>query len=142
MADTFTIKKRRQIMQSVRRAGTNPEIALAVLLDHERVQYAQNVDALPGKPDFVFDTSGLVVLVHGCFWHGHEHCGKGRSRPKSNRRYWKEKIDRNKRRDHRIATQLRRLGYSVFVIWECELRGQRIPARLANRLRLVNHGME
>jgi DNA mismatch endonuclease (patch repair protein) len=125
-------------MQSVRRARTKPEETLALLLEQKGVDYAQNVEALPGKPDFVLDEADLVVFVHGCFWHGHEHCHKGRSRPKSNRRYWQEKIDRNRRRDHRMARQLRRLEYSVFVIWECELRHNRMPARLARRLGLAN----
>lgn len=124
-------------MQSVRRERTKPEEMLAQLLDQEGWVYSQNVEDLPGKPDFVFDGAELVVLVHGCFWHGHERCHKGRSAPKSNRRYWREKIDRNKRRDHRIVRQLRHLGYSVYTVWECELRAMRIPARLASRLELA-----
>ena len=123
-------------MQSVRRERTTPEETLSLLLDREHLDFARNVETLPGKPDFVFDEIRLVVFVHGCFWHGHEHCRKGRSRPKSNRRYWREKIDRNKRRDHRVAGQLRRLGYGVFTVWECELREKRIPTRLAKRLAL------
>lgn len=139
MVDTFSVGKRREIMQAVRRERTKPEETLAQLLDQEGFVYAQNVEELPGKPDFVFDDAELVVFVHGCFWHGHERCLKGRSRPKSNRRYWREKIDRNKRRDHRVVRQLRRLGYSVFTVWECQLRTIRIPARLAGRLGLANH---
>lgn len=134
MADTFTARRRREIMQSVRRAGTTPEKVLASLLDRAGVSYTQNVDGLPGKPDFVVDAANLVVLVHGCFWHGHENCRKGQCRPKSNSRYWQEKIDRNKRRDYRVTKELRRLGYSVFVIWECELHVAKLPKRLITRL--------
>jgi DNA mismatch endonuclease (patch repair protein) len=97
------------------------------------------VEELPGKPDFRFPSAELVVFVHGCFWHGHSRCRKGRSRPKSNRRYWRAKIDRNQRRDRRTVQQLRRMGYGAFTIWECELRARKIPARLAGRLGVAQH---
>lgn len=121
-------------MQSVRRERTKPEETLALLLDEEGFEYATNVDDLPGKPDFVFNDADLVVFVHGCFWHGHERCHKGRARPKSNRRYWREKIENNRRRDHRVERQLRQMGYSVYVVWECELRNGKLPARVTSRL--------
>lgn len=134
MVDTFSPERRREIMQSVRQVRTKPEETLAFLLKDEGFGYAMNVEDLPGKPDFVFEDAGLIVFVHGCFWHGHDHCRKGRSRPKSNRRYWREKIDRNKRRDQRIKRQLRQMGYSVYVVWECELRNGKLPARVTSRL--------
>jgi len=134
MADTFTTAKRRAIMQSVRRERTAPEENIALLLDKDGFAYRRNVEELPGKPDFVLDGANVVVFVHGCFWHGHERCHKGRSRPKSNRRYWQDKLARNRRRDRRVARQLYRLGFSVFVIWECELRASQLPLRLATRL--------
>ena len=123
-------------MQAVRRKKTRPEEVLARLLSDAGVEYEQNSDELPGQPDFVFWDDATVVFVHGCFWHGHARCRKGRSRPKTNRRYWQEKIERNRRRDQRIARQLRRWGYSVFTIWECELTAGTIPSRLASRLHL------
>ena len=133
--DRFTKAKRREIMQAVRRKKTRPEEALARLLNEAGVEYEQNSDELPGQPDFVFWDAATVVFVNGCFWHGHARCRKGRSRPKTNRRYWQEKIERNQRRDRRVARQLRRMGYSVFTIWECELTTA-IPIRLRVRLKI------
>ncbi len=137
--DTFTKAKRREIMQSVRRKNTRPEELLARLLSDAGVKFEQNSDELPGQPDFVFWADATVVFVNGCFWHGHVRCRKGRSRPKTNRRYWQKKIEKNQRRDRRVARQLRHWGYSVFTIWECELTAGKIPPRLASRLQLDEH---
>ena len=134
MADTFSKADRRRIMQSVRREGTKPESNFKNALDRLRITYVQNQSKLPGKPDFVFPGRKLAVFIHGCFWHGHERCRKGNSRPKSNRQYWKEKIERNQRRDRRVAGQLRRLGFKVYTLWECDLRTPEIPKRIRNQL--------
>jgi DNA mismatch endonuclease, patch repair protein len=134
MADTFTKAKRRQIMQSVRRKKTKPEETLATLLREKGLSFQQNVEELQGEPDFYFPDANLVVFVHGCFWHGHDGCRKGRSRPKSRRRYWAGKIARNQRRDRRVARELRARGLSVFTVWECQLRKGTVPARLRSRL--------
>jgi DNA mismatch endonuclease (patch repair protein) len=68
----------------------------------------------------VFPSRRKIVLVSGCFWHGH-HCGRCRL-PASNRNYWIAKIERNKRRDQQARRALRRLGWDVLTIWECNLR--------------------
>ena len=135
MTDIFTRPKRRRIMQAVRRQNTRPERDLAEALGGHAVSYIQHPTDLPGKPDFYFQDQRLAVFVHGCFWHGHPGCAKGRSRPKTRRVYWRRKIERNRRRDRRVAKRLRRLGLSVYTVWECELRHGRVPARLLTRLR-------
>ena len=134
-ADVFTRTKRRQIMQAVRREDTRPELLLAKALRRAGVSFLRHPPHLPGRPDLYLPDARLAVFVHGCFWHGHEKCRKGRQRPKSNRRYWEEKIERNKRRDRRVARRLRAEALSVFTIWECELRSGRVPCRLIARLR-------
>ena len=134
MADRFSARKRRQIMQAVRTQGTAPERALEALLCELGLPFEQNVPELPGTPDFYFPDQATVVLVHGCFWHGHRRCSRGRNRPKTNRRFWAEKLEENRRRDRRIAGRLRAMGLSVYTIWQCEIKGGRIPTRLRNRL--------
>lgn len=134
MADTFTKDKRRAIMQAVRRQRTRPEQVLASLLRAEELRFRRNVATLPGKPDFYFSKARLAIFVHGCFWHGHPGCHKGRLRPKTNTAYWKTKVQRNQRRDHRATRQLRTLGISVYTVWECELSAVGLPKRLLTRL--------
>ena len=135
MPDVFSVPKRRQIMQAVRRENTAPEQELARLLRRVGHRFKCNDTSLPGKPDFHFVTERLLVFVHGCFWHGHDRCRKGRCRPKTRRAYWREKIATNKKRDCRVARKLRRLGYSVYTVWECEIRLRGIPSRLLKALR-------
>ena len=138
MTDTFTKEKRRAIMQAVRRQRTRPEEALAGFLRKERLRFRRNVATLPGKPDFFVREAGLAIFVHGCFWHGHKRCPKGRLRPKTNRIYWKRKVQRNQKRDRRAARRLRALGISVYTVWECELSVTSLPKRLLSRLRSPN----
>ena len=134
MPDVFSRAKRRRIMQAVRRRNTAPEAEVARLLRALRVRFRRNVKSLPGEPDFLLPDAGLVVFVHGCFWHGHKRCRKGCSRPKTRRRYWQEKIARNQRRDRRVARKLRARGLRVFTVWECQIRQRGIPARILTAL--------
>jgi DNA mismatch endonuclease (patch repair protein) len=86
---------------------------------------------LPGKPDIVLPRYGKIILVHGCFWHQHSRCRDGRV-PNSNRDYWVNKLAGNTARDARHQTELRRLGWQLLVIWECELADiDRLSAKLS-----------
>jgi DNA mismatch endonuclease, patch repair protein len=88
------------------------------------------VDTIVGRPDFFFGSERLAVFVDGCFWHGCPKCGHV---PKSNRRYWIEKLSRNRDRDARVRRILRAKGIKVLRFWECELR--RKPIRCVQRVR-------
>jgi len=84
-------------------------------------RFRLHVRTLPGKPDIVLPRHRKIVLVHGCFWHGHMRCLKGRP-PKSNLGFWVPKLAANRKRDRAVAAKLRRLGWEVMVIWQCQLR--------------------
>ena len=84
---------------------------------------------LPGTPDIVLPGRRKAIFVHGCFWHGHG-CRCARL-PKSRVEYWGPKIAANRARDGRKAAALRREGWSVACVWECQLRK---PAALERRL--------
>ncbi|MEO1498428.1 MAG: DNA mismatch endonuclease Vsr [Planctomycetota bacterium] len=132
-------EQRSRTMRAVKSRDTGPELLVATLLDELRVRYRRDAVDLPGRPDFVVepqheDKERLAVFVHGCWWHGHD-CPRGARVPKSNRDYWVAKITRNRRRDRRVATELRKLGWSVWTVWECQLRDKRLPGRLASRLK-------
>jgi DNA mismatch endonuclease (patch repair protein) len=77
---------------------------------------------LPGKPDMVFSGQGAVILVNGCFWHGHK-CHLFRW-PQSRPEFWREKIGGNIRRDRRTLGELNDLGWRVAEVWECALKGR------------------
>ncbi|WP_424668471.1 DNA mismatch endonuclease Vsr [Candidatus Binatus sp.] len=82
-----------------------------------------------GTPDFLFADKKIAVFTHGCFWHGCPRCGH---LPRTNSAYWGAKIARNQMRDRRAQRALRRRGYMVVAIWECQLR--RSPSQCLRRI--------
>ena len=102
-------------MRQQRTTGTKPELLLADALRRSGFRVETNRIDLPGKPDIVLPARGVVVFVHGSFWHG---CPWHFTVPKNNRKWWLEKIARNKERDRRKAATLRRQGWSVLSVWE------------------------
>jgi DNA mismatch endonuclease (patch repair protein) len=134
MADVYTKSKRSEIMARIKGCNTSPEYAVAQLLHRLKVKYRRNVKFLPGQPDFVISSAKAVIFVHGCFWHNHSNCRRAKL-PKTNRKFWKQKIEGNKRRDMRISQSLRKEGWHVITVWQCALRNQdRIMARLQRML--------
>ena len=119
--DVFTKEKRSEVMRAVKSRDTKPEIILRKKLFALGLRYRLNVKDLPGKPDLVFPKYKTVVFVHGCFWHGHN-CKRGKRQPKQNAEYWKDKIARNKARDKKHASELKKLGWRVITVWECEIK--------------------
>lgn len=130
--DTMTVEERSRLMSRIKGRGTKPELAVRAMV---RAMGARDVrcnwKGLPGSPDVAVPSAKLAVMVHGCFWHRHEACRPGRSMPKSNEGFWKKKFERNVRRDRRDARRLRKAGWRVATVWECQLRR---PERVAGRL--------
>lgn len=118
-------------MARIRQKDTKIEAVVASVLRDLGLHYRKNVRKLPGSPDFANRSKRWAVFVHGCFWHHHAGCYKA-TVPKSNRRFWLDKFRDNKRRDARSVRLLRREGYRVVVIWECQ--EHRIRDRLAKIL--------
>ncbi|MBI4383070.1 MAG: DNA mismatch endonuclease Vsr [Nitrospinae bacterium] len=121
--DRVNKSKRSYIMSCVKSRHTSPEILIRKELHKIGLRYRLHDKNLPGKPDLVFPKYKAVVFVNGCFWHGHK-CSKGRL-PKSNLVFWREKVERNRKRDSQNARSLRRLGYKVLVVWQCSIMGRR-----------------
>jgi DNA mismatch endonuclease (patch repair protein) len=89
---------------------------------------------MPGTPDIVLPRHGLCIFVHGCFWHLHRNCKDARI-PKTRTVWWRKKLEGNSTRDKRHTVALRRLGWRVITIWECETKKDAAPLkRLANLL--------
>lgn len=108
-------------MRAVKSKDTAPEMTVRCVLHGLGYRYRLHRRDLPGCPDLVFVRRRKVILIHGCFWHGHQ-CARGARAPKTNAAYWTAKIARNRRRDKATTKQLRQSGWDVQVVWECELR--------------------
>lgn len=107
-------------MSSIRSVSTKPEVKLRHGLWRRGFRYKKNDKSLPGTPDVVLPKYKSVVFIHGCFWHGHLGCKKYVV-PKSNTEFWIEKVSKNKQRDENVWRQLEAKGWSVIVVWECEI---------------------
>jgi len=118
--DTVTKRRRSEIMARVRGKNTVPEMRVRRLVYSMGYRYRLHVRSLPGTPDLVFRKARKLIFVHGCFWHRHTGCVLARW-PKSRTSFWREKLQANKARDRRNLRRLRRAGWRVLVVWECQL---------------------
>lgn len=119
--DTLSPEERSKRMSLVRAKDTQPELLVRQLVHGLGFRYRLHRADLPGKPDLVFGPRKKIIFVHGCFWHGHEGCSKGRL-PKSRLEYWGPKLEENKQRDRLNLDDLRKMGWAVLVLWQCELK--------------------
>ncbi len=110
------------MMAGIGPADTKPELMLRRGLHALGYRYRLHDRRLPGRPDMVFPGRRAVILVHGCFWHGHD-CHLFRW-PGTRPQFWRDKIGGNIARDARTRTQLLEEGWRVAEVWECTLRGR------------------
>jgi DNA mismatch endonuclease (patch repair protein) len=108
-------------MSGIRGANTKPERYVRSLLHRNGFRFRLNARDLPGRPDIVLPRYSAVLLVHGCFWHGHN-CPLYRL-PATRREFWEAKIERNRENDRRALAALRAAGWRVATVWECAMRG-------------------
>lgn len=136
MADIWTPEKRSEVMAKIRGHDTKPEIILRAMLHAHGYRFTvrgPRNKSLPGKPDLVLAKYRTVIFVHGCFWHGHEHCKHFRI-PSSRTEWWTAKIATNRARDLRVENELLAMGWHVVTIWECALKTAAARAWLEARL--------
>lgn len=135
MVDMVPPERRSEIMRRITGKDTEPEMVVRRMLHRIGFRFRLHRNDLPGKPDIVLPKWKAVILVHGCFWHGHG-CSSKNRRPKSNADYWNSKIDRNIERDSENLTKLRSLGWKAIVVWACEIKDMAtLEARLRKELR-------
>jgi DNA mismatch endonuclease (patch repair protein) len=144
MTDVLSPEQRRLNMSRIRSKDTKPELLLRRELHARGLRYRLHRKDLPGSPDIVLPRYRAVILVHGCFWHGHD-CPLFRL-PATRRDFWETKIAANKDRDARNNAALVAAGWRVLVVWECALKGparqplEAIPTVIASWLNTREHG--
>lgn len=120
--DTVDGETRTRIMASVRREDTRGELRIRKALHARGLRFRLHAKELPGTPDIVLPRHRTVVMVHGCFWHGHD-CHLFRL-PRTRRAFWQEKVERNRRRDADVRNALISAGWRCLTVWECALHGR------------------
>lgn len=126
MADVLTKQQRRLNMSRVRGRDTKPEMIIRRGLHAKGLRFRLHCQDLPGRPDLVLPRYRAIILVHGCFWHGHG-CHLCKT-PRTRTSFWESKIAKTVERDQRTIETLIREGWRVLIVWECALRGSgKIP---------------
>jgi DNA mismatch endonuclease (patch repair protein) len=120
LADIFSRKKRSEIMANIRGKETKPEILVRKFIFSKGFRFRKNVNKLPSTPDMVLPKYNTVIFIHGCFWHGHKNCKKSQL-PETRKKFWEKKISGNVERDKKNILQLKKAGWKVIVLWQCQL---------------------
>ena len=119
--DRLSAEDRSRNMSRIRGRDTTPEIAVRRVVHSMGYRFRLHRSDLPGKPDIVLPKHRAIILVNGCFWHRHR-CRRGRSMPSTRVQFWKDKFEATRKRDRKVRRQLKALGWSVLVVWECRAR--------------------
>lgn len=123
--DVHSKETRSYNMSRIRGTNSIPEMTLRRYLFSKGYRYRVNDKKLPGSPDIVLKKYKTVIFVHGCFWHMHQGC-KYFKYPSTNAEWWREKLAKNKLRDERKINELKRIGWKVLIVWECEIKDKSI----------------
>ena len=115
MVDNLSRQKRSKVMASIRGKNTCPELAIRKILWSKGYRYRIHDKTVPGTPDVVMKTNKVSIFIDGCFWHG---CRKCYKEPKTNTKFWREKIQNNKKRRSKIKKMLRNQGWKILEYWE------------------------
>ena len=130
--DTVSKDTRSKMMSCVRASGNkSTEIRLIELMKSASITNWRRNSRIFGKPDIVFPKLKIAIFVDGCFWHGCRICSRSKL-PQSHKEFWKSKIKKNRERDKLVSSFLRRKGYIVIRIRECQLRKN--PNRQISRI--------
>ena len=117
-------------MSRVGGKNTGPEIRVRKVAHALGLRFRLHRKDLPGTPDIIFPKYKTVLFVHGCYWHRHPGCRK--ATPPSSK-FWATKFATNVARDARVASELKKLGWRVVKIWECETKDDDRLFRLITR---------
>lgn len=137
MPDNRTKEQRSYNMSRIRSTNTKPEILVRKFLFANGYRFRLHSKKLVGKPDIVIHKMKTVVFVHGCFWHGHKNC-KNAKTPVTNNKFWASKIKTNSERDKRNVRSLRKEGWKVVEIWECQLHPKKVERTLKKLLQKMS----
>lgn len=129
--DIVDVAKRSEMMAGIKSKNTRPELIVRKFLHSQGFRFRLHSRKLPGSPDLVLPRFKVAILVHGCFWHRHHNC-RYATNPSSNIDRWNIKFEANVARDDRNRNALMKLGWTVIIVWECELRGD--PQRRLEQL--------
>ena len=125
MTDVFTRKKRSDVMSRIRGKDTKPELLVRRYLHGLGFRFRLHKKGVPGRPDLWLARHNTAIFVNGCYWHRHQGC-KLCTTPGTDTAKWQEKFDQNVARDERNLKALNNLGIRVLIVWECQLKTEKM----------------
>lgn len=137
MADVHDIKTRSYNMSRIRATNTKPELLVRKFLHAQGFRYKLHDKTLPGKPDLVLPKYKTVIFIHGCFWHGHTNC-RYFVIPKTRTDWWLNKINANSSNDVKAVKALKKDGWKIITIWECDLKTAKVEKTLSSLLKRLS----
>lgn len=140
MADVHDTKTRSYNMSQIKGKDTKPEMIVRKFLFSKGYRYKLHDRNLPGKPDIVLPKYKSVIFVNGCFWHTHANC-RYFTIPKTNKEWWINKLERNKKNDKINLQKLRKMGWNCIILFECQLKSSKKDKsleKLLNKISEVN----
>ncbi|WP_422028509.1 very short patch repair endonuclease [Pyruvatibacter mobilis] len=126
-------------MSRIKGRNTAPEMRLRSLLHRAGFRFRLHAKELPGRPDIILPKYRTAIFVHGCFWHRHPGC-RNATMPSTRAEFWRAKFASNVSRDERNQAALQAAGWTVFTVWECELKRDALGVvdRLSHDIREVS----
>lgn len=123
IVDTAT---RSRMMAGIKGQNTQPEMLVRRFLHANGYRFRLHCRDLPGSPDIVLSKFRTCIFIHGCFWHRHLGC-RYSTTPKTRPGFWLKKFESNVERDIRVKAALEGAGWTVLIVWECELKSSAAP---------------
>jgi len=137
MADVHNTATRSYNMSQIKGKNTKPEMLVRKFLHARGFRYKLHDKTLPGKPDLVLPKYKTVIFIHGCFWHGHHGC-RYFVVPKTRTDWWLAKINGNKDNDSKAMRLLKKNGWEIITIWECDLKPVAIDRTLSSLIKKIH----
>jgi len=121
------------VLAGRRKTDTVPELRLRRALHAQGARFRLHVRLARGcTPDILLPRRRLAVFVDGCFWHSCPVHGRKTPFTGPNAALWEQKMERNRRNDERSTALAAALGWTVWRVWECDVRDD--PHAVARRL--------
>jgi DNA mismatch endonuclease (patch repair protein) len=136
VVDTISAERRSWNMSRIAGSNTKPELLLRSGLHRAGYRFRLHAKDLPGKPDIVLRKYRTAIFVHGCFWHRHPGC-RNATLPSTRTEFWTSKFEGNVERDLRNTVALKEAGWTVLIVWECDLKSdpQAVVMRISQAIK-------